>query len=71
MKEIISALVIIASILGGTAALKGFHDTVRRAALEKAAQGLPSLQGMTRTLQRSQRSRTEKLPYGREPGAQK
>lgn len=41
MKEIISALVIIASILGGTAALKGFHDTIREAALEKAAQGLP------------------------------
>lgn len=50
MKEIISALVIIASILGGTAALKGFHDTIREAALEKAAQGLPSLEGMSRTL---------------------
>lgn len=43
MKEIISAVVIIASLLGGTAALKGFHDTVRKAALEKAAQGIPSL----------------------------
>lgn len=52
MKEIISAIVVIASILGGTAALKEFHDAVRRAALEKAAQGLPSLEGMSRALQR-------------------
>lgn len=52
MKEIISAIVIIASILGGTAALKEFHDSVRKAALEKSAQGLPSLTEMTRSLQR-------------------
>jgi hypothetical protein len=52
MKEIISAIVIIASVLGGTAALKGFHDAVRKAALEKAAQGLPSLEGMSRALTR-------------------
>lgn len=51
MKEIISAIVIIASILGGSAALKGFHDTVRQAALEKAAKGLPSLVEMTKALQ--------------------
>ena len=51
MKEIISAVVIIASILGGTAAIKGFYDAVRKAALEKAAQGLPSLEGMSRALQ--------------------
>ena len=50
MKELISAVVTIASIMGGTAAFKGFHDTVRRAALEKAAQGLPSLKGMSRAL---------------------
>lgn len=57
MKELISAVVIIASILGGTAALKGFHDTVRKAALEKAAQGLPSLEGMSRALQQPPKSR--------------
>lgn len=50
MKEVISAIVIITSVLGGTAALKGFHDAVRKAALEKAAQGLPSLEGMSRAL---------------------
>lgn len=50
MKEVISAIVIIASVLGGTAALKEFHDAVRTAALEKAAQGLPSLEGMSRAL---------------------
>lgn len=55
MKEIISIVVIIASILGGTAALKGFHNTVRKAALEKAAQGLPSLEGMSRALRQPRR----------------
>ena len=59
MKEVISAIVIIASILGGAAALKGFHDTVRKAALEKTAQGLPSLQGMSRTLTSSARAKAE------------
>lgn len=51
MKEIISVVVIIASVLGCTAAPKGFHVAVRKAALEKAAQGLPSLQGMSLALQ--------------------
>lgn len=55
MKEIISAIVIIASLLSGTVALKGFHDTVRRAALEKATRGLPSLEGMSRTLQQQKK----------------
>lgn len=50
MKEIISAVVIIASILGGTAALKGFHHAVRKAALEKAAQGMPSLVEISKKL---------------------
>ncbi|NJL23751.1 MAG: hypothetical protein HC902_00255 [Calothrix sp. SM1_5_4] len=57
MKEIISAVVIIASILGGTAALKGFHYVVRKAALEKAAQGLPSLMEMSQSLQRQRDSK--------------
>lgn len=54
MKEIIGIIVIIASVLGGTAALKGFHDITRKAALEKASEGLPSLTEMTRSLQRRQ-----------------
>lgn len=56
MKEIISVVVIIASILSGTAALKGFHNAVRKAALEKAAQGLPSLEGMSRALSEPRRT---------------
>lgn len=52
MKEIISTIVILATAIGGGAALKSFHDTVRRAALEKAAKGLPSLTQMTRSLKR-------------------
>lgn len=51
MKEIISAIVIIASIIGGTTALRKLHDVVRTAALEKAAKGMPSLTEMTRSLQ--------------------
>lgn len=51
MKEIINIVVIVALLLGGTAALKEFHDIVRKVALEKAAQGLPSLEGMSRALQ--------------------
>ncbi|MBX2994047.1 MAG: hypothetical protein KF681_04480 [Bdellovibrionaceae bacterium] len=51
MKEIISAVLMIVSLWGGTAVLKGIHDSIRKAALEKAAQGLPSLEGMSRALQ--------------------
>lgn len=53
MKEIISAVVALTILLGGgPAALRGFHCIVRKAALEKAAQGLPSLEGMARSLQK-------------------
>lgn len=62
MKEIISAVVIIASILGSTAALKGFHNVVRKAALEKAAEGLPSLEKMSAALQRSKTVTKTKKP---------
>jgi hypothetical protein len=50
MKEIISAVLFIVSIWGGTVALRGFHDAVRNAALEKAAQGTPSLTGFANAL---------------------
>jgi len=52
MKEIINAIVLLGLVLGGGAALKGFHDTVRKAALEKAEKGLPSLEKLAHTLQR-------------------
>lgn len=43
MKEIIGAVVLLVGLYGGTKAIKQIHDTVRKAALEKAAQGLPPL----------------------------
>lgn len=57
MKEIISAVLFVVSLWGGTAVLKCVHDGIRKAALEKAAHGLPSLTEMTRSIQ--QKKRTE------------
>ena len=57
MKEIISAIIILATVLGGGAALKSFHDTVKKAALEKAAQGMPSLVEIHRALKGPERKR--------------
>lgn len=50
MKEIISALLVIVGLFAGTHYLKQIHDGVRKAALEKAAKGLPSLVEMNRQL---------------------
>ena len=55
MKEIINIIVIIAFALGGTAALKEFHDSIRNAALEKSAKGLPSLEKMSQDLRKPAR----------------
>ena len=52
MKEIISAVILIVTLFAGTHYLKEIHDSVRRAALEKAAKGMPSLTEMTHALQR-------------------
>ncbi len=43
MKEVIGAVVMLVGIYGGTKAIKEIHRFVRKAALEKAAQGLPPL----------------------------
>jgi hypothetical protein len=43
MKEIIGAVILVVGLYGGTKALKEIHNTVRKAALGKAAQGLPTL----------------------------
>ncbi len=43
MKEIIGAVILVVGLYGGTKAIKEIHNTVRRAALEKAAKGLPPL----------------------------
>lgn len=70
MKEIISAVLFIVSLWGGTVVLKGVHDGIRKAALEKAAQGLPSLEGMTRALQKPRKS-IKKLDHLRQKNADK
>lgn len=43
MKEIIGAVVLLVGLYGGTKAIKELHDRVHKAALEKAAKGLPPL----------------------------
>lgn len=43
MKELIGAAVLIVGIYGGTKAIEVIHDSIRKSALEKAAQGLPPL----------------------------
>ena len=59
MKEIISAVLLIVSLFAGTHVLKEIHDSVRKAALEKAAKGLPSLAAMTHTLQKKKEARRD------------
>ena len=53
MKEIISAVLLIVTLFGGSVAIKNIHDAIRKAALEKAAKGLPSLEGMSRALRQA------------------
>jgi hypothetical protein len=50
MKELIGAVIFVVGFYSGTAALKAIHDNVRKAALEKASHGLPSLQRMNKSL---------------------
>ncbi len=52
MKEIVSAVFLIVSLFLGTQLLREAHDSVRKAALEKAAGGLPSLTKITHTLRK-------------------
>lgn len=52
MKELISTVIFIVGLYSGTAALKAIHDIVRKAALEKAATGLPSLSEMNKSLRK-------------------
>lgn len=54
MKEIISAVIFVVGIYGGTAALRAIHNNLRKATLEKAAHGLPSLLEMNRSLRKNQ-----------------
>lgn len=50
MKEIISVIALLITLFGGTVVIKNIHDTIRKAALEKATQGLPSLTTLNRSL---------------------
>jgi hypothetical protein len=52
MKELIATVLFVVSMYSGTVALKAIHDTVKRAALEKASQGLPSLTGMVHAIRK-------------------
>lgn len=57
MKDVIGSTMLIVSLLLGTGkALSEVHNVVRKAALQKVAQGLPSLTKMTHTL-RAKRTR--------------
>lgn len=58
MKEIIGVVILIVSLFAGTKMLEAVHDTVRRIALEKAAQGLPPLAGFTERLTRPEKKRS-------------
>lgn len=55
MKEIISAILVIVGLFAGAHGLKQLHDSVRKAALERAAKGLPSLVEMNRKLRTSKK----------------
>lgn len=59
MKEIISAVVLVVTLFAGTQLLKEIHDSVRKAALEKAAKGLPNLTEMTQALQKKKEIRRD------------
>lgn len=51
MKEYLEIAAIVAALVCGASMAKSFHGQVREAALSKAASGLPSLSGFTRSLQ--------------------
>ena len=53
MKEIISAVLLIVSIYCGTVVLKNINDSIKQAALEKAAKGLPSLVKINESIRRT------------------
>lgn len=43
MKDLIGIAIIVATLFGGTKLVRVLHEQVRKAALEKVSQGLPSL----------------------------
>ncbi len=52
MKDLISAVIFVVSLYAGTVFLRTVHDNLRKAALGKASQGLPSLVDLNRAIDR-------------------
>lgn len=50
MNDLISTAILISTLFGGTIAAVKIHTSVRRAALEKSAKGLPDLSPFARKL---------------------
>jgi hypothetical protein len=50
MNDLISTALLIATLFGGTVAADKIYVVVRKAALEKASQGLPNLAPFTKKL---------------------
>ena len=50
MNDLISIAILIATLFGGTVAADKIYDSVRRAALEKSAKGLPELGSFSKQL---------------------
>ncbi len=57
MKEIISTIILLVTVYGGTRVLGVIHQGIRNAALEKASKGLPSLVEMNKAIQTRKRSK--------------
>lgn len=56
MKELIGTAFLIAGLFGaGTIAAKKIHSVVRKEALNKVSQGMPSLTGLTKALRAPRR----------------
>jgi hypothetical protein len=53
MQDIISAVILVATLFGGTVAADKIYHAVQRAALTKAAQGLPPLSNLAAALTKS------------------
>lgn len=52
MKDLISTAILIATLFGGAVAADKIYTSVRKAALEKSARGLPDLSPFARSLTR-------------------
>jgi hypothetical protein len=67
MKELISVAVLVASLYGGSLAGSHILHTVRKAALSKAAVGLPRLSTLSRSLTAQPPADDQRKVHRREP----